>query len=101
MPVVPSENEEEYFAKRELELRRKAAQERQAAIASADRESARKLHYMKCPKCGMQLEEIPFGDIRVDKCFGCEGMFFDKGEVERIQKKGGGFLGRLLGSFEG
>jgi uncharacterized protein len=99
MPVVPSENEEEYFARQEIELRRKLAAERQAKIQAEERERARELHYMKCPKCGAQLEEISFGDIRIDKCFNCEGMWFDKGEVERIQGKAGGFLGKVLGAF--
>jgi Zn-finger nucleic acid-binding protein len=54
---------------------------------------------MKCPKCGMQLEEIEFGDVKVDKCFGCEGMWLDSGELEILAKKGGGFVGKLLSAF--
>ena len=100
MPVKPSENEEEYFARHEIELRRKLVAERQAEIQQAERERARALHFMKCPKCGMQLEEISFGDVHVDKCFNCEGLWLDKGEVERIRKKDAGFLGRLFSAFE-
>jgi Zn-finger nucleic acid-binding protein len=54
---------------------------------------------MKCPKCGMQLEEIAFGDVHVDKCFNCEGLWLDKGELDTIQKKEAGFVGRLLNVF--
>jgi hypothetical protein len=99
MPVIPSENEEEYFAKQELELKRKLAKERQAQMQAAERESAKALHYMKCPKCGMQLEEVAYHGVNVDKCFSCEGVFLDKGEIERIQGKESGFLGKLFGSF--
>jgi hypothetical protein len=67
----PSENEEVYFTRLELERRRKAAEERQAALQVEEREKARALHHMKCPKCGMQLEDINYADVRVDKCFGC------------------------------
>jgi len=96
MPVKPSKNEEEYFARQEFELKKKIAAERQAQLVVEEREKERALHLMKCPKCGMQLEEITFGDVHVDKCFGCEGMWLDKGELENVQKQEPGFMGRLL-----
>ena len=95
----PSKNEEEYFARQEFELRKKMAAERQAELATEEREKARALHFMKCPKCGMQLEEIAFGDVRVDKCFGCEGLWLDKGEMESVQRHDPGFMGRMLKLF--
>jgi uncharacterized protein len=99
MPVTPSGPEEEYFARQEVERRRRLAEERQAQMEEEHRQEQRALHYMKCPKCGMQLEEISFGDVRVDKCFHCEGMWLDKGELERIHTKDTGFVGRLLHVF--
>jgi hypothetical protein len=96
MPIKPSDNEEAYFARQEAERRRKLAEERQAHMMKEERDKARELHFMKCPKCGMQLEEIALGDVHVDKCFSCEGLWLDQGELERIQTKGTGFLGRLL-----
>ena len=99
MMEKPSSNEEEYFAKLELERRRKMAEERQAALKVEEREKERALHHMKCPKCGMQLEEIAYGDVKVDKCFGCEGIWLDKGELDVIRKKEAGFVGTLLNVF--
>jgi len=99
MPVKPSASEEEYFARQEAERRRKMAQERQAKLLAEERERERALHFMKCPKCGMQLEEIAFGDVRVDRCFSCEGLWLDKGELDVIRNKEGGFMGRLLNVF--
>ncbi len=99
MPVKPSAGEEEYFARQEVERRRKAAQERQATLMAEERERERALHLMKCPKCGQQLEEIAFGDVHIDKCFGCEGIWLDKGELEIIRKKEAGFVGKLLNVF--
>jgi hypothetical protein len=55
---------------------------------------------MKCPKCGMQLEEIGFGDVRIDKCFSCDGLWLDKGELDLIRRKEAGFMGRLLSVFD-
>jgi uncharacterized protein len=99
MPVKPSTNEEEYFARQEAERRRKSAEERQAKLLTEERERERALHFMRCPKCGMQLEEIAFGDVRVDKCFSCEGLWLDQGELEVIRQKEGGFMGRMLSAF--
>jgi len=99
MPVKPSDNEEEYFAREQAELLRKLARERQAKLKVDEKEREKALHFMKCPKCGMPLEEIPFGDVRIDKCFNCEGVWLDNGELERIQKKEAGFMGKFLNVF--
>lgn len=99
MPVKPTVAEEEYFARLEAERKKKLAQERQAKLAAEDRERARALHFMKCPKCGMQLEDIAFGDVHVDRCFSCEGIWLDKGEIEAIRRKESGFIGRLMHVF--
>lgn len=100
MPVKPSSTEDEYFARSEAQLKRKLAEERQAKLLVEDRERERQLHFMKCPKCGMQLEEIEFGGVKVDKCFHCEGLWLDKGEVDSLTQKDAGFLGRLGGLFK-
>jgi hypothetical protein len=99
MPVKPSTNEDEYLARQEFELKRKMAREQQAQLMTEERERERALHYMKCPKCGMQLEGIAFGDVHIDKCLGCEGIWLDKGELETIRKKEAGFAWTLLSAF--
>ena len=99
MPVKPSTNEEEYFTRQEIERRRKVAEERQATLMTDERERERVLHFMKCPKCGAQLEEIVFGNVYIDKCFGCGGIWLDAGELGIIQTKDAGFMDRLLTVF--
>jgi Zn-finger nucleic acid-binding protein len=47
----------------------------------------------------MQLEEIEFGGVKVDKCFHCEGIWLDKGEIETVQAKEAGFMSRLANVF--
>ncbi len=93
--------EEEYFARQEAEQARKLAANRHATLMTQEREQARANHFMKCPKCGMQLDEIAFGDIAVDKCFSCEGLWLDRGELDLIRRKGDGFMPRLLSVFGG
>ena len=99
MPVKPTANEEEYFARQEAERRRKLAGE-VSDPAENGRAGARpnsSLH--EVPECGLLLEEIAFAGVRVDKCFGCEGIWLDKGELATLQKKEPGFAGRMLSIF--
>ena len=69
MPVQPSQKEEEYFARVELEKRKKLEEERLKTLAEEEKRRLRDLHYMRCPKCGMELREIDYKGINVDKCF--------------------------------
>ena len=41
---------------------------------------------MRCPKCGMELSEIEYKGIKVDKCFECNGIWLDAGEMEAVSK---------------
>ena len=99
MTVKPSRNEEEYFARQELERRRRLAEERQATALIEEREQTRKLHFMRCPKCGTSLEEFAYADIRLDRCSACEGLWLDKGELERLQAKESGIVDWILSVF--
>ncbi len=82
--VKPSDKEEEYFKRRELAKLRKMREEAARAMAEEERRRMKELHFMRCPKCGMALEEIELRGVMVDACFNCGGMFFDQGEVEKI-----------------
>lgn len=99
MPVKPSSNEEAYFARQEVERRQKAADERRATMVAEEAERERALHHMKCPKCGMDLEEMTYSGVVIDKCFGCGGFWLDEGELDGIQKKETGFVGHMLRVF--
>ena len=100
MPVRPSEKEEEYFAKIELERRKKMEEEKIKKIAEEDRIKLKELHFMRCPKCGMELGEVDYKGIRVDKCFHCQGIWLDAGELELIAKLEKGALDKLFGIFK-
>jgi len=93
--------EDEYFAKIEFEKKQKALKERDLRIAMEEKEKLKALHWMRCPKCGMEMIEIDFEGIQLDKCSGCLGLFFDDGEVQQlIDKTKPGFLRRLTTVFK-
>jgi len=97
MPRKPSESEEEYFARIEYERRKKAEREKQEKLAMEEKERLRRLHHMKCPKCGMDLLEIDYKSIKVDRCSGCEGVWLDPGELEAVTGLERSLLGRIFG----
>ena len=93
--------EEEYFARIEFEKRKKALEEKQSRIKKEEKIRLKEEHWMHCPKCGMEMVEISFEGIKVDKCTACLGIFFDNGEVEQlVEKNKPGFLGRMTSIFK-
>ena len=100
MPVKPTEKEEEYFARLEFEKRKKLEAEKQAQIMEEEKRKLKELHYMRCPKCGMQLIEIDYKRIAVDKCSSCEGVWLDAGELEAVSEMGKGALDKLFSVFK-
>ena len=96
----PSEKEEEYFARMEFERKKKAEGEKQKKIAEVEKKKLKELHYMKCPKCGMELIEIDYKGIKVDKCSECEGIWLDAGELEAISKVEKKVLDKLFDVFK-
>ncbi len=96
----PSEKEEEYFARIEFERKKKAEEEKQKEMAEGEKKKLRDLHYMKCPKCGMELIEIDYKEIKVDKCSSCEGIWLDSGELEAISKIEKRGLDKLFAVFK-
>lgn len=80
----PSEAEEEYFRKEELErikrMRQKLDEERRARMREQERQS----HWMRCPKCGAKMEEVLFRHVMVDRCTECGYVGFDHGELDLL-----------------
>ena len=58
--MIPSEKEEEYFARLEYEKRQKIEREKHENLKAAELTKLKKLHFMRCPKCGMELIEIDY-----------------------------------------
>jgi Zn-finger nucleic acid-binding protein len=73
--------EDAYFDKRDRDLiktKRKELDEKRMAKS----QSLKPSNWMQCPKCGTVLTEIDFSNIKADRCSKCEGVYFDKAELE-------------------
>jgi len=93
--------EEEYFFKlnqKLIEERRKKLDAQKSSQATAQRANP---HWMKCPKCGADMKEIALAGIQVDQCGGCQGIYFDQGELETLMesREPKGFLQSLKRLF--
>jgi hypothetical protein len=96
----PSRSEEEYFKKRDMEM----IAEQRARLDAERQRTERSSHYMKCPKCGADLKEKTYHNVKIDVCNECHGVFLDAGEMELIAKidtsRVGGFVRSLFGLKE-
>lgn len=98
--MKPSEREEEYIARMEYERLKKLEHEKHKKLAEEEKKRLKELHYMRCPKCGMELIEIDYKGIKVDKCSECEGIWLDAGELEAISKLEKTGLDKLFSVFK-
>lgn len=96
--------EEGWFAQNERKLIEAARQRREEAERlkkSSEDETLRAAHWRKCPKCGHDMAVETIGTIEVERCSSCEGIFFDRGELEQVllqqETQRRGFFRRLIG----
>ena len=91
------DKEEEYFFRKNRELLERKRSELDATRREQEGRQLKELHWMRCPKCGQQLAEEELSGIKVDRCPGCGGVFFDAGELDTVlqSQEPAGFLGGL------
>jgi hypothetical protein len=99
--------ENDWFRQNEekmIEAARKRREEAERASHSGEEEARRKLHWRKCPKCGSDMNVETISGIEIEKCPSCEGIFFDRGELEQLlvkqEPERRGFFRRLMGFGE-
>ncbi|MEE8328343.1 MAG: zf-TFIIB domain-containing protein [Thermodesulfovibrionia bacterium] len=98
--MTPSKKEEEYVKRMEHEKIKRLEVEKHKELAQEEKKKIKDLHYMRCPKCGMELIEIAYKNIQVDKCSECEGIWLDAGELEEISKLEKSGLDKLFSVFK-
>ncbi|MBN2135246.1 MAG: zf-TFIIB domain-containing protein [Acidobacteria bacterium] len=99
--MVPKQSEEEWFAKFEIQMIRDAQRKRAKDESDTKQEPEKLSNYMLCPKDGTELKPEKIGEIEIDICEKCGGIWLDRGELEEIilakasDKKG--FFRKVLG----
>ncbi len=93
----PSDKEQEYFVRAELERLRRLREESMQRKAEEELAKLKELHWMHCPKCGTSMEVTHLSDVEVEVCPGCGGIYLDAGEIDKIveDRRRGPFAGAL------
>lgn len=100
-PGKASSTEDEYFVREDAEKKRKLALQTKKETEGAERQRLKALHWMRCPKCGMEMQEVRLRGVDVDVCFACNGVFLDQGELEHIEKpESKGVMSAILNWFK-
>ena len=86
-----SDKENNWFKRYEKDLLEEAARKRdrrmQEAAAKHGQEALDKLraeHWLKCPKCGHDMQAMTLEGIEVENCTFCKGVYFDREEIESL-----------------
>ncbi|MBI4843264.1 MAG: zf-TFIIB domain-containing protein [Nitrospirae bacterium] len=98
--MKPSERETEFIARMEFERKKKLEEEKHKKLKAEEKKKLKDIHHMRCPKCGMELIEIDYKKIKVDKCSECDGIWLDAGELETVSKLEKAGLDKLFGVFK-
>ena len=96
----PSGLEGEYFAREEFFRQQAIEAKKCEEMAEEDKAHQKELHFMKCPKCGMDLVTIDFKGVQIDRCPCCEGVWLDTGELETISEMEPSRLDKLFNIFK-
>ena len=44
-------------------------------------------HALQCPKCRHGMDEVTYGNLTIDRCTECQGIWFDTGEAEALKDR--------------
>jgi uncharacterized protein len=94
-----SRNEDEFFLREEAEKLHRLQQERLKNQSAAEVEAQKAAHYMKCPKCGDDLQTVKWRGVEIDRCFRCGAIVLDAGELDVLAGQEGD--GSILRTFKG
>lgn len=102
----PSDKEQEYFLKLEMERLKKLREQHMEELAEEERRELKEMHWLHCAKCGQKMEVTQLGSVEVEICPDCGGIYLDAGEVDKIVEEKGremfaGALGRLRAVWRG
>lgn len=96
----PSHEEEEYFARQEIDQRRALAEKLKAQMQTEELDRLKESHWMHCGKCGFEMHPVVFKGITIEKCPHCGAILLDAGELEQLAGKEGSFVSSVLGLFK-
>ena len=97
----PTEVEDKFFLEEDEEKIQKLRVELDKKRKEESQQKRKETHWMKCPKCGADLDEIHYQNVMIDRCSECKGVWLDSGELDILVMGKGlvtkGLLNKLFG----
>src|SRR5438270_9162814 len=85
---MTSHNEEEYFAKENLEKLRKLHHDKVKQLDEAAKAELKSKFSNRCPNCGMEMQKLPaYQGVVLMRCFNCGGAFVPPEASGTLKKK--------------
>ena len=96
----PKNFEADYFMRENAKNRRDLKKQEQRRAKKAHDEELRKIHSMKCPKCGHDLETVRMSYIDVDRCTSCGVLVLEADDIEKFIAEERSILKVLIDFFK-
>ena len=92
--------EEDYFARIEREKKEKLKAQLNEQQSEAALQERKELHWLKCGKCGADMNTEIFRGVEIEICPDCGSVLLDPGELEQLAGEDqSGWLGGLTAFF--
>lgn len=98
--IKPSQPEEDYFAREETLKKKRLAEEVRHRYQDQEREQLREVHWMHCPRCGLELQSISYKGFKIDKCFACGAVVMGIADLEKIGGQEGNVVAAIVSLFK-
>lgn len=98
--VKPSHEEDEYFAKVDMDKKRALAEKIKSRMEEDELAKLKALHWKHCANCGFEMHSVVFKGVTIEQCPNCNGIFLEPGELEHLAGKEGGFISAVLSIFK-
>lgn len=85
-PLTHHREEERFFYERDQELVRELRLSADRERNKQKRAEEKKLHWMRCPRCGGEMQERSYALLKMEVCSRCHGVFFDAGELSILRR---------------
>ena len=82
--MKPSQSDDLDAWKHEMNFRMEQLRQEQTEATQTEKRFLKRLHWMRCPKCGMQLTCERHGAVEIDVCQACRGVWLDATQLEAI-----------------
>lgn len=92
--------ETDYFLHEDSLSKHKIAEEKIKAESAQHEEELKALHYMKCPKCGHDLETKRMSYIDVDQCPSCGALVIEAQNINKFIVEEKSILKTLIDFFK-